>query len=279
MRGFATQCSWAALLTAGALSCATATAAELTTGSPTFADALRAAGWQVDVQVDGSLILRPGDTPADASAATSSMPSNAAAAPKPAGFEVLREYGWGVKTDADGATLLFPPGAASTAAAPAAGTPAAAPRVEMARSLDTLLAERGWRAERDADGALLLFPLRHLSPQAQAATEPVAEAAPTQPTAVAAGNPGASASTQRGAGFVPALVSEGQIQLPIDHWKEARAVAQAWLAAVDDPTLKLSKVRKVLRVYVVTIGDSFRRGVLRHQIAISADDGRVIVVH
>jgi hypothetical protein len=283
MRGLLTQCSWIGLFTAGALSCVTATAAEPTAGSPTFAEALRAAGWQVDVQVDGSLILRPGDTPA--AAATSSMPSDATAAPKSAGFEVLRDYGWGVKTDADGATLLFPPGAASTVApvtAPAADIAEARPaRAEMARNLDTLLAERGWRAERDADGSLLLFPLRRASPQAQPVAQALVQTAPTATTAVAAEHTDtqASASAKRSSGFIPALVTNGQVQLPVDHWKEARAVAQSWLTAVNDPTLTLGKMRKVLNVYLVSVVDSFRRTVLRHQIAISADDGRVIVVY
>jgi hypothetical protein len=204
------------------------------------------------------------------------MPSDAAVAAKPTGFEVLRDYGWGVETDADGATLLFPPGARSEPAPVTAPSPAAreAPtaRVALARNLDALLAERGWRAERDADGALLLFPLRRASPQPQPmSTEAI--------TAVATKDVEASVRAERSAGFIPALVAEDRLQLPVDHWKEARAVARAWLEAVDDPTLKLSKIRKVRRVYLVDVVDNFRPFDLRHQIAISADDGRVIVVY
>jgi hypothetical protein len=246
-----------------------ASAAETDAQGRTFVESLRAAGWQVEVLVDGSLELMPDPRAPAADQAsepeTGAPAASGAAEPPTPDWATLRDHGWRVETDADGSTLLYPPSPAAEKAAPDPATPpapvavpaatpdAAAARDEVARDLDALLAERGWRAKRESDGTVLLFPLRR------------AENAPR--------------GMQRAAGVVPAAVTESKVTLPIDTWNEARVVAASWLESVGDPSLRLGKVRAILRVYVVSIVDKAPPHALRHQISIGADDGRILVLN
>jgi hypothetical protein len=248
-----------------------------------FADALRAAGWEVEVLVDGSLQLYPQSgaesqaPPTPAAAASAGKPGSAPATPEDAfDWSPLRAHGWGVQTDDDGSTLLFPPasgaGKATAATEGIAGPPieeqapskartaTAAPEIagpaaqaEIAGEIDRLLAERGWRVGRSDDGSLLLYPLGRVDVSA-AAIEP-------------------------SAGVLPEAVRERQVSLPVDGWGEARAVAQSWLDSVKDPTLRLGKVRRIFQVYLVSIVDASPPHRLRHQIAVSVEDGRVVVLN
>ena len=185
------------------------------------------------------------------------------------GWQTLRRLGWRIETDADGATLLFPPSSVPASepetrtVAPVtsipqpevdeAPSPSSAVQDELAQDLDALFAQRGWRSQRLADGSLLLIPLQRVA----------ADAVGIQPAA----------------GFIPAAVTEGQIQLPVDNWRKARAVANAWLDAYGDDKLRLGKLRRVLRVYVVSIVERMRPAALRHQLSIGVDDGRVVVLN
>jgi hypothetical protein len=245
-------------------------AAETDAQGRTFVESLRAAGWQVEVLVDGSLELMPAPREAAArqGSETETPPPTASSAEiSPPDWAALRDHGWTVETDADGSTLLYPPSPMAGTAAPEPpqspspapeATPAGIPdetaaRYEVARDLDALLAERGWRAQRESEGTLLLFPLRR------------AERTPR--------------GVQRAAGVVPTAVTDAEVTLPIDTWKEARTVAASWLESVGDASLRLGKVREVLRVYLVSIVDDAPPHALRHQISIRVDDGRVVVLH
>jgi hypothetical protein len=232
-----------------------------------FAEALAAAGWQVEVLVDGSLVLTPAGAAAQDISAGSPEPAGAAVG---AGWRALEGFGWRVETDAEGATLLYPPGASPAPAvmpppAPVDAEPAptsqgvveqatTAPgpdaRAGLARELDVLLTERGWRAERAPDGSLLLLPL--------------------QP---------ASASVEPATGFVPAVVAGGRVELPLSSAAEVRRVAVSWLAAVGATQLFPGRVYIVGQVYLVDVLDSAPPHERRHQIAIHAADGRVVVLH
>ena len=72
---------------------------------------------------------------------------------------------------------------------------------------------------------------------------------------------------------------EQQVALPVDGWAEVRAVAQSWLDSVNDPTLRLGKARRIFRVYLVSIVDERPPHRLRHQIAVSVEDGRIVVLN
>jgi hypothetical protein len=272
MHKFVTFASCMGLLSIQALAANFALGADQGAPAPTFADALRAAGWQVEVLADGSLQVTPGSR----SQAPTGQTAPAATPPKPpletTGWPMLRRAGWRVETQPDGATLLYPPGSSSsvvetvpnqpsTASEPApfiTPIPTPAP-VQPApqQDLDSLLSDRGWRAERAADGSLLLLPL------GAAIEEPA----------------GKSAASERYMGLVPPAIQDGSVQLPVEGWKAARTVARSWLETTGDETLGLGKIRRVLKVYLVTIVDTNRSAVLRHQIAIGVDDGRVTVLY
>lgn len=79
-------------------------------------------------------------------------------------------------------------------------------------------------------------------------------------------------------GFVPQIVSDGAVQLPVDDWHEAQAIATAWLDAVGDPDLRLSKMRQLGGTYVLAIVHRSDDSKPRHQIVIGAHDGRVAVL-
>jgi hypothetical protein len=233
-----------------------------------FAEALAAAGWQVEVLVDGSLLLTP---------RANARPQAPDVTPGPAGepdggWDALESFGWRVETDTDGATLLYPPSAnqapaampppmpASTpraqatppqqGVAPPPETQAPSPRGALAQQLDTLLAERGWRTQWEADGSLLLLPLGQTLPRVRPA-----------------------------AGVVPGAVTGGQVDLPLDTPAEVRSVAASWLAAIGDPRLFPGQIYAVAEIYLVNILSSTPPHDLRHQIAIRATDGRVVVLN
>jgi hypothetical protein len=222
----------------------------------TFADALRALGWTVAALPDGSLQL-------SRSSGTSSTPelpappSPTAAQPEPSlaegAWSVLRGYGWRVETNAQGATLLYPPSAATPSAQPAPEPERPEAQSEVAQDLNAILAERGWRVERAADGSLSLFPLRRSDSVGRALAASV--------------------------GSLPPAVADGTVRLPVNTWDEARAVALSWLASVGDPGLRLGKIWRIQRLYLVSIDQARAPHDLRHQISIDVDDGRVLVLN
>ena len=264
------------LLALGILSAPMAGAGSVSSGQG-FADALRAAGWDVEVMADGSLELSPAsmpvaveglDAPQSPNEAPDQTPDQTPAARttapvvQPGDWSVLRDFGWRVETDADGSTLLYPHSAAPAPMDPKA-EPSLEPEVaeptlpdaqaEVARDLDALLAERGWRARREADGTLLLLPLSRGSD--------------------------AAATLEPGAGTLSRAISEGRVTLPVDTWDKARAITLTWLESLGDPALRLGKIRRVHRVYLVSIvADAPPHGLL-HQIAIGVDDGRIRVLN
>ncbi|MGB5831118.1 MAG: hypothetical protein WBG92_03905 [Thiohalocapsa sp.] len=270
MHKFVTLTSWMGLFSMQAIAANLALGADQGALAPTFADALRAAGWQVEQLADGSLQLTPGSRSQEPVVPAASATSSPQPTLETTGWPMLRRAGWRVETQPDGATLLFPPGTRGDSvepgllkSSPAPETPPfAAPGPIPAstqpppqQNLDTLLSERGWRAERATDGSLLLLPLGANT------AGPAGESA------------GANAQT------VPPAVQDGRVQLPLHGWKSARLAARSWLETTGDETLRVGKIRQILKVYLVTIVDRNRSAVLRHQIAIGVDDGRVTVLY
>ncbi len=212
--------------------------------------AFRQAGWDAERTSDDSLILRYGSAGTPAAETTTNLQPKSAESDL---WERLRGMGWRVETDADGATLLHPPGENNVS-----DTAKAAPSRGGARttdkSLDELLEERGWRVERSSDGSLNLYP------QAE-------ESAPAQP------------AIKPAEGFRPSTTEVAEIDMPVDQWSEARRIAEAWLKVFGNDELHLGKIRKVLRVYLVSIIEARPPHSLRHQIAIDTSDGRVVVLN
>ena len=228
--------------------------------SGVFLRALETAGWEAQRLPDGAVELRA--TRPDAGGAEA--PTRAApvdARPEPGApesptklWERLRGSGWRVEVAPDGSTLLYPPakeGGASAAADERRSEPPPAPQM----TLDDYLSQRGWRVERAADGSLLLYPRGDGAAAEQ-------RSAPTPCP-----------------GYVPAPISTGELELPVDVWSEAKAVAESWLSSVDGAGLSVGRIRRIFRVFVVSIVDARPPHELRHQIAINAEDARVVVLN
>ena len=221
--------------------------------TPELKQAFRKAGWDAQRSPDGSLILRHGSA---AKAAAEAAKKPQAKSAENDMWERLRGMGWRVETDADGATLLYPPSKKKASATAKAAAARGSARTAD-KSLDELLEERGWRVERSSDGSLILYP------QAE-------ESAPEQP---------AKAAIEPAEGFVPSTTEVAKIDMPVDKWSEARRIAEAWLKVFGNDELHVGKIRKVLRVYLVSIVESGPPHSLRHQIAINTSDGRVVVLN
>ncbi len=250
-----------------------AAGAQVPLGDPALDQALRQAGWEVRRSADG-LVLHPPRAPQGlgTAVAPSVQTGPAAEGPTP-DWDRLRGLGWRVERGADGSTLLYPPPPPPPSPSPspkAAGAPSA---VGADKALDTLLQERGWRVERDPQGALLLYP-RGRSPGAPATPD-----ASVPPAAPAAATGSASPSLALAPGVVTAPVRDAEVQLPVDRWAEARAIADAWLAEQGVSGWRVGKIRQVHRVYMVSIVDGARPPNVVHQIAIVAGNGLVVVLN
>jgi hypothetical protein len=69
-----------------------------------------------------------------------------------------------------------------------------------------------------------------------------------------------------------------EISLPVDQWMEAKALAQAWLYQGDLHGLLVGKIRKVLGIYLISLVEQSPPHLLRHQLAIRATDGKVMLL-
>lgn len=222
----------------------------------TFAGALRAAGWGVEVLADGSLLLSPSTgTPSarERAAPPSTGTTKGETTAEEGGWSVLRNHGWKIEKDAQGTTLLYPPKAVTAPSPPEPEPAQPTAQTELAQDLDAVLAERGWRVERAADGSLSLFPLRRDRP--------------------------ARPSLESSVGSLPPAVAGGAVRLPVDTWDKARAVALSWLESVGDPSLRLGKIRRIHHLYLISVVDAKAPHTLRHQISVSVEGGRVVVLN
>jgi hypothetical protein len=67
--------------------------------------------------------------------------------------------------------------------------------------------------------------------------------------------------------------------LPIDQWTEANEIAKEWVVSIGEKGLTVGMIRKILRVYLVSIVQDVKPYALQHQIAIRQSDGHVIVLN
>ncbi len=226
--------------------------------SGAFLRALETAGWEARRLHDGAVELRArGRDAAEAptrNEAGGARPAPDAPEPPAKLWERLRGSGWRVEVAPDGSTLLYPPAkefGVSAVVLEQRPEPPPAPRM----TLDDYLSQRGWRVERAADGSLLLYPRSD-----GAAAEQKSAPAPCP-------------------GYVPLPISTGELELPVDAWSEAKVVAESWLSSVDGAGLSVGRIRRLFRVFVVSIVDARPPHELRHQIAVNAADGRVVVLN
>jgi hypothetical protein len=237
-----------AILCFGVLGVTAVQAEELRALSPALAQALEKAGWDARRSADGSLILRQAEPSREQPAIEPAQSKQADM------FARLRDKGWRVETTADGSTLLYPPPSES---APALVQKPSPPPPAPEKTLDELLEERQWRVVRNADGSMNLYPKASPRRQAAIASTPIA---PCE---------GWPLSSEAMAG----------VALPVDTWAEANALAQGWVGQSGVANLAVGRIRKVLRVYIVSIVASRPPHRLLHQIAVNTRDGRVCVLN
>lgn len=211
-----------------------------------FQQALKSKGWDVKQSQDGTLTLRPpqqvnvGD---ETDVGTEMVSSETSRLPVEALQKRLEAAGWIVSRDTDGSLVFHRPEKIKQNSKQASSE-------ELPAGLDSLLSNPHWRVKKSADGSLLLYP------QEPEVDKKFDSAQITQGVSVIA-----------------------KLKLPVDEWSEANSIARAWLESTGDSSLAIGKIRKILRVYLVSIVQNEAPFALQHQIAIRQSDGNVIVLN
>lgn len=172
----------------------------------------------------------------------------------------LESLGWAVSRETDGTLNFHMQNSASQESPKRGGEKEQATQsqsAEVAKGLDKLLLKNPyWRAERAIDGSLLLYPDKVKSDDISKTAEQ---------------------STQ--ANICMGVSVMGAFELPIDEWSEANSIARAWIESIEEKGLTVGKIRKILRVYLISIVRDTKPYALQHQIAIRQLDGRVVVLN
>jgi len=208
--------------------------------SPDFEQALKATGWSVQREADGSLVLKPrGSTSAQGNETTDDQ--------WPQLKDKLQAAGWFVDRETDGSLILTPPDQSTTASTRPAEQKTETGSIGSLRSMQQQLRDTGWQVIEDSDGSILLYP-----PGEDFATKPV---------------------SCRGSSLTAA------IELPVDSPQEAYIIAQDWLDKQPPFNAQIGRIRKILKVHVVSIVSDKAPYTLVQQIAVRNSDGSVIVLN
>jgi len=203
---------------------------------------------------------------------------NIAAQDSTSGLEqALRNSGWSVQREEDGSLILMPQ-----------GSPEIEKTQDQWQKMQSDLQATGWSVDREADGTLILIP----PVQATAASPEVED--PMQDIKQKLRETGWTVSTSADGSMLlyppgtpvsskPAPVagspSSAQITLPVDSWREAYDISRDWLASQPEYGATVGKIRKINRIYLVSIvAENAPHGLLQ-QIAIRAGDASVIVLN
>ena len=264
-------------------------------GNEALKQALEAKGWKVEWDADNNMILRP---PANA-ATNDAEPATSASGPEAAPesndtaladslADSLEAQGWHARRDSHG-NILY------TRERPLPDVP----RSHRNAALKTALEAKGWKVRWDADDNMILRP-----PMGQHASAPLVSAMAKTASPVTRIVPGMeywnierlpdgslafhpktdSASDVSPPARLPGSCAASRYtadtaKLPVDSWRKAKSIGDAWLAdAGIAETATSGRIRKVLRVYLVSIVTKRSPHRLLHQIAIRSADGSVIVL-
>ena len=207
-----------------------------------FEQALKATGWSVQREVDGSLILEPRKS------LESIQGNNISTEDQwPQLQNELQAAGWFVEREADGSLVLVPPGTATSVKQKAIGQEAEISRAGPSPAMQQQLRDTGWRVINTPDGSILLYP-----PGISVAKKP-------QPC--------------------PGTTLEAEISLPVDSRHEAYRIARGWLKNQPPFHAAVGIILKVLNVHLVSIVSDQAPNPLIQQIAIRNSDGAVIVLN
>lgn len=261
-------------------------------------------GWQEYQASDGSTIYRKPNQQQAASAPAPEPVQQATATDdidqqREMLRQALADRGWLASWEEDGSVILRraatqteEPAPAVQAAPPAATQEAAvsepppAPAAQQTPVIPNMPGFEYWDIKRDTDGSLLFFPVKQgeeeplPSENAPAATEAPEEARPVpaeEPAPEAAPAPESAAvepaTPIQCEGFMADL--DG-VTLPVDEWEEAKTLSQRWIDASGMGGLQVGKIRKILRVYLVSIVTDAEPFNLVHQISINTVDGNIL---
>lgn len=205
-----------------------------------LAEALKETGWSVQQEPDGSLILKPKVSAANNIEGSHIEGSRGAEDNWLTMQRELQAAGWKVSREADGTLVLFPPGMIEVKE-----TRQIHPMLDV--TMKQQLKQAGWGILEESDGSLLLYP-----PAKSDSAQPLASP-----------------------GVLPVIA----LSLPVDSWQEAHAISQSWLKQQPSYQATIGKIRKILRIYLVSIVSETSPHTLLQQIAIRSSDGAVIVLN
>ncbi|MCU7944709.1 MAG: hypothetical protein KZQ87_18730 [Candidatus Thiodiazotropha sp. (ex Cardiolucina cf. quadrata)] len=233
-----------------ALSIPTAGLAEQgVTLSESLRESLLLQGWQEYISADGSVIYRQ---PVKEPATDNQSPE--AELPKIRQFgNALQERGWQVEWDSDGTLILRPGDTGDTDDAPVQKVtqPVESGTVTLPANLKGF---EYWHIERDESGALLFHPVELPSTNQSMTVDATAKMAECRIDYFQ---------------FDPGV-------LPLDEWSEVHELTKRWIDATKESGLQVGKIRKINRVYLVSVVGVSEPYRLKYQLAIRVSDGGVI---
>ncbi|MBW9256330.1 MAG: hypothetical protein K1566_18600 [Candidatus Thiodiazotropha sp. (ex. Lucinisca nassula)] len=218
-------------------------------------ESLQQQGWEQYTAEDGSVIYRQ-----PKKQATTDIPSGNSETGEIRKFgEALQSHGWQVEWDADN-TLILIPATPPPTSAESLTPPQQNPAAPLQATTDDLPSDMSgfkyWHIERDQRGALLFRPVELSAVKQQ--TEAAGKIRPTE-----------------------CRIDQFQLtggSLPVDQWSEAQDIAKQWLNTEGVAGLQLGRIRKINRIYLVSIVGESAPYPLKHQLAIRASDGSVILI-
>jgi hypothetical protein len=231
-------------------------------------------GWRVEADGVGGVLLYPRSVETSAPVQKGSSKRSLPIVAPRAGFtsrdiahlrSLLSPHGWRVEADGEGGVLLYPGALGAHSLPRTANSRRAQSRISSVREFDSgeleilraLLAPHGWRVEGDSQGGVLLIP-----------HQPVAEEPAV--TYVAA---------KRWSGVVLPAIQGGTIRVPIDSWEKAYQLTRSWIELSGQKDLFPGKIRKINKVYLVSVVSRVSPHPLRHQIVFRQDDGHMFLVY
>lgn len=196
--------------------------------------------------------------------------------------QALKDTGWSVQQEADG-SLILNPGNSSENNIEGKST-----SQDYMLKIQSELQAAGWNVEREADGTLILIPATKSMPEVSQETNPMLDmqqklretgwVVSTTPDGSMLLYPPEKPVSTRPLPCQGTLPS-AELSLPVDSWQEARDISQSWLDKQAQYQASIGKIRKIFRVYLVSIVSDKAPYSLLQQIAIRSSDGAVIILN
>lgn len=215
--------------------------------SDSLRNSLQAQGWQKYQAADGSVIYHLPTSQAEAGnqaeSSTDEQRNQLGSA--------LEESGWQAEWSEDGSLILRP----QAGNKPLETERESDPDNAQADVIPDLPGFDYWRIERDDDGSVRFHPVE-ISPVT-----------------------GALSSDQAVLGRCEGYQLQlDNVSLPIDEWSEITKLARDYLQLSGFQGLQVGRVRKVLRIYLVSLVEEVAPYRLVHQLAVRASDGKVMLL-